>query len=187
MLPAHAFLRRSGTTLLFAALATLAAISAAGCGGERGAEAEPPQLALQPPAGEAEDTFALHMSRLQRRLVNALVAADSAALAGLLDVGSQAADLRDPPPPSLLDRTRNTAAFNYYEILAGRLAPRLSDEFSEFETLESRGQTVSFAFAPEQAVRTTWRQADGRWVAARLVITTRVAGLRQLEEERAGR
>jgi hypothetical protein len=144
-------------------------LTVAACGPtERG---EPPREHALLQAQAASEELNLELAALQRALAVALPAHDTVTLRRLLGPEFRVTDTRTPQPNPLSPGSPvQPREISYIEVLAGAMMNRFEVEYHTFGTVIAGSDTLAYALAKDDVLRTRWRRGPDGWYASHLVI-----------------
>jgi hypothetical protein len=160
-------------------VAAAALLFAAACGDDATERAAPETMLL--PTDAAENAVELEIAGLQRRLMGALVAHDTATLRRLLDPGFRAHDTgRLRHDPMALGTPVRPLELTLIEVLAGGLSDRVHDEQPTVRVFPEDDEALVYASSASEVLRTKWRRTTAGWHATHLIIMEAEAARREI-------
>ena len=117
------------------------------------------------------DTLQVHLVSRLRVLLDAGVASDSAQLARVITPDFKAGDTRAQRrfARSFIGKSED---LTYWDVIAGRLSPRLEREYSTFRAVPNGRAGNVYALGDTSGVLTTWQYGSDGWRATYLIISS---------------
>jgi hypothetical protein len=117
------------------------------------------------------DTIEVVLAGLQRELLSALAATDTAFLSRLISAEFKSHDVRvAEATPMSLDGGKRPQQRTYLEVLAGRLSDHVAPEYSTFHVKSDGGSATVYAFGADHAIQTSWRYRSTGWQASQMLL-----------------
>jgi hypothetical protein len=169
-----------GMTRAVVALITLGL--ATGCHDRSARDGAANPVLLGEPVASA-DTLETQLIGLKRNLVAALINADAASLGGLIAADFRVYDTRSTGGGAVsLGRGERPAELSYIEVLAGSLGDGIDGSFDSFHVTHDDAHAVVYAIGMHIALRSAWRRSVDGWQATQVIVGSRDAAQRMIDE-----
>jgi hypothetical protein len=133
-------------------------------------------------ASEEAEQLELELGGLQRTLLAAIAAHDTAVLSRLLSRDFRVHDTGVlTNNPLAVGNPVQVSQLSFIEVMAGRLGDRLVAEYATFRTVREGADALVYASGEAESLRTRWRRTPDNWEASHLIIMHPEAARRELQ------